>query len=135
MSGPYPPQQPYSATPIVPVILTDQQVPSTAVVVVAWIVAAFTAFYMLPWAIAATRGKSDQWPIFAINLLLGWSLIGWIAALVMAVSAHRPIAAMPGAYLTPVVQVPAANPPGWYPNPNGPGSRYWDGRAWTNHLA
>lgn len=22
-------------------------------------------------------------------------------------------------------------PPGWYPNPNGQGSRYWDGRTWT----
>lgn len=26
-------------------------------------------------------------------------------------------------------------PPGWYPDPNAPGSRYWDGTAWTEHTA
>ena len=27
-------------------------------------------------------------------------------------------------------------PPGWYPNPDGSRSmRYWDGSAWTEHLA
>lgn len=24
--------------------------------------------------------------------------------------------------------------PGWYPNPEGPGLRWWDGTAWTAHL-
>jgi Protein of unknown function (DUF2510) len=24
-------------------------------------------------------------------------------------------------------------PPGWYPDPAGPGSRYWDGARWTEH--
>ncbi|OBA61779.1 hypothetical protein A5647_11220 [Mycobacterium sp. 1100029.7] len=26
---------------------------------------------------------------------------------------------------------PPGPPPGWYPNPGGPGQRYWDGAAWT----
>jgi hypothetical protein len=25
----------------------------------------------------------------------------------------------------------ARTPPGWYPNPNGQGLRWWNGRAWT----
>lgn len=25
-----------------------------------------------------------------------------------------------------------AIPPGWYPNPSGPGERYWDGAGWTD---
>lgn len=55
----------------------------------AWIIAAVTLGYMLPWAIAATRGKSNAGAIGWINLLLGWSLIGWIAALIMACSSHQ----------------------------------------------
>lgn len=26
---------------------------------------------------------------------------------------------------------PSAVPPGWYPDPEGPGNRYWDGRTWA----
>ncbi|AGI12983.1 hypothetical protein PBI_BUTTERS_36 [Mycobacterium phage Butters] len=26
-------------------------------------------------------------------------------------------------------------PPGWYPDPEGGGQRYWDGRQWTSHRA
>src|SRR5262249_36737084 len=26
-------------------------------------------------------------------------------------------------------------PPGWYPNPEGQGRRYWDGSQWTSHFA
>jgi hypothetical protein len=25
-------------------------------------------------------------------------------------------------------------PAGWYTNPSGPGRRYWDGEAWTEHI-
>jgi hypothetical protein len=24
--------------------------------------------------------------------------------------------------------------PGWYPNPDGPGQRYWDGQQWIDHA-
>jgi len=24
--------------------------------------------------------------------------------------------------------------PGWYPNPSGPGNRYWNGQQWTNSV-
>lgn len=57
----------------------------------AWIVAALTLGYMLPWAIAATRGKSNSGAIFWINLLLGWSVVGWIIALVMAAGPHQAV--------------------------------------------
>ena len=32
--------------------------------------------------------------------------------------------------LTSVESAPA----GWYPNPEAPGQRYWDGRAWTGYT-
>jgi hypothetical protein len=57
----------------------------------AWIVAVLTLGYMLPWAIAATRGKSNSGAIFWINLLLGWSVVGWVIALVMAAGSHQAI--------------------------------------------
>lgn len=57
--------------------------------ILAWIITLLTAGYMLPWAIAATRGKANTGTIFWINLLLGWSIIGWIIALVMSLSAHQ----------------------------------------------
>lgn len=59
--------------------------------VIAWVVAILTAGYMLPWAIAATRGKSNSGAIGWINLLLGWTVIGWIIALVMACTAHQAV--------------------------------------------
>lgn len=62
--------------------------PNGALVAVAWIIAVLTFFYMLPWAIAATRGKSNQAAVGLINFLLGWSFIGWVVALVMACTAE-----------------------------------------------
>lgn len=59
--------------------------------VIAWILTILTAGYMLPWAIAATRGKSNSGAIGWINLLVGWTLVGWIIALVMACSSHQVI--------------------------------------------
>ena len=56
---------------------------------VAGALAIVTLGYMLPWAIAATRGKSNAGAIGWINLLLGWTGIGWIVALVMACTAHQ----------------------------------------------
>jgi Superinfection immunity protein len=59
---------------------------------VAWLVAILTLGYMLPWAIAATRGKINSGAIFWLNLLLGWTVVGWIIALVMSFSAHQAVA-------------------------------------------
>ena len=60
----------------------------TATKVVAVIVAIFTAGYRLPWAIAAVRDV-PHWLVFWVNLLLGWTIIGWIVALVMSLRAQR----------------------------------------------
>ena len=60
--------------------------------VVAWVVAILTLGYMLPWAIAATRGKMNSGAIFWLTLLLGWTVVGWVIALVMSLSAHQVVA-------------------------------------------
>ena len=56
--------------------------------IVAIVVAILTAGYMLPWAIAAVRDVR-HWSVFWINLLLGWTIVGWIWALVMSLRAQR----------------------------------------------
>ena len=41
-------------------------------------------FYMFPWVISLMRDHPHRLGIFFLNLLLGWSLVGWVAALVWA---------------------------------------------------
>ena len=105
---------------------TTDQTGNPAITIIAWVVAVLTLFYMLPWAIAATRHKSNHGAIAVLNLLLGWTFIGWIVALVMACGAHQQAA-------TPVIMgAPTAPPPGWYPAPDGSaGQVWWDGQRWT----
>ena len=58
--------------------------------VIAVIAALVTAGYMLPWAIAAVRDV-PHWSVFWVNLLLGWTIVGWIIALVMSLRRRRDI--------------------------------------------
>ena len=71
-------------------IITDQGARPFQTVV-SWIVTILSAGYMLPWAIAATRGKSNTGAIFWLNLLLGWTVLGWVIALVMSCTAHQAV--------------------------------------------
>jgi hypothetical protein len=119
-------------------IMTDQRPVDGAVVAIAWVLAVVTFLYMLPWAVAASRGKANHGTIALINALLGWSFIGWVAALVMACQAHQVV----GAPMTMNVVVaqhsgqPVPYPPaGWYASPDGVGRQYWDGQTWTGHRA
>jgi hypothetical protein len=42
--------------------------------------------YFLPTIIGAIRKKKNLTAIFLVNLFLGWSIVGWIVALVWAAS-------------------------------------------------
>lgn len=113
------------ATPPVPwgSVRTDRVPPNAGTVVVAWVLTVFTGFYLLPWAIAATRGKSDRWPIFWITFLFGWTGIAWLITLVWSCLPHRVMR------LSPIPM-----PPGWYPQADGTHA-FWDGMRWTGHRA
>jgi T4 superinfection immunity protein/uncharacterized protein DUF2510 len=71
-----------------PMVVTDART-NGAEVAIAWVLTVLSIGYMLPWAIAATRGKSNSWAVGLVNFLLGWTFIGWIVALVMACTAHQ----------------------------------------------
>ena len=49
------------------------------------------ALYFLPTIIAQQRKHRSFGGIFALNFLLGWSLLGWIGALVWALSNPQPV--------------------------------------------
>ena len=48
------------------------------------------AIYFIPSITAKENGKKDAKAIFALNLLLGWTVIGWVAALVWALTKDAP---------------------------------------------
>lgn len=48
-------------------------------------------FYFLPFAIAFYKKRINTGAIFALNLFLGWSLIGWVVALVWALKDEHTI--------------------------------------------
>jgi Superinfection immunity protein/zinc-ribbon domain len=50
---------------------------------------ASVALYFLPTIIGASRHKTNLVGIFLVNFFLGWSIIGWVIALVWAVSTER----------------------------------------------
>lgn len=55
-------------------------------------------FYFFPTIIAIKRGKANVASIALVNLFLGWTFIGWIVALVWAVSKQvvdAPVVRMP----------------------------------------
>ena len=104
---------------------------------IAWVITVFTLAYTLPWAIAATRHESNTGSIALINMLLGWSLVGWIVALVLSLTSeprqtfYVNTAVYPvqqPLYGPPATQAPALPPAsayGWSPThrPAPPGSQ------------
>ena len=58
-----------------------------ASIVLAWIITLVTCGYMLPWAVAVTRGTSNRGAVGLVCFFTGWTFIGWIVALVMAFTA------------------------------------------------
>jgi len=49
-----------------------------------------TVIYFLPSIVALARSKRDLLAIFLLNFFLGWSVIGWIVALVWAAKSDVP---------------------------------------------
>jgi hypothetical protein len=53
-----------------------------------WIILAIIAFlYFVPTIVASNRKHHNTMAIFVLNLFLGWTFIGWLAALVWACTA------------------------------------------------
>ena len=53
------------------------------------LLAILLGLYLLPTWVALNRGVVNKWSVVVINVLLGWTLIGWVVALAMAVRTQR----------------------------------------------
>jgi len=53
-------------------------------------VIACVGVYILPSMLAWKRGSSRRWKITAINVLLGWTVIGWIVSMVLTYAYEPP---------------------------------------------
>ncbi len=58
--------------------------------VLMFLLAITLGMYFLPSIVAGVRGHQSTAAIFVLNLLLGWSVVGWIVALVWSISAVWP---------------------------------------------
>ncbi|HXB30470.1 MAG TPA: superinfection immunity protein [Puia sp.] len=45
-----------------------------------------TAIYFIPTIVAFDRRKANRYAILMLNIFLGWTFVGWIVALVWAIS-------------------------------------------------
>ena len=68
--------------------------------------AACVALYFLPSLIGSKKRNAAA--IFILNLLLGWTVVGWVVALVWALTVETPMGGMPQA---PMQQVPMQQVP------------------------
>ena len=94
------------------------------------VTAGSAGLYLLPVLIGWARRVPDLGAVAVINILLGWTLLGWAAALAMALRSARP--APPAVQIVqnlPPAPPPASYPPGRAaePPPAGPAPR----RRWS----
>ncbi len=60
-----------------------------------WLGAILFLVYMLPTFVAERRKHHQLLAIGVLNLLLGWTVIGWVVCLVLACTAVRPRPPLP----------------------------------------
>lgn len=65
--------------------MTEETSPVAAFIM---LIAAFV-IYFLPTFVAAKRGNPNGTSIFLLDLFLGWTFIGWLAALIWSASAIK----------------------------------------------
>jgi hypothetical protein len=87
-------------------------------------VLAAIAAYWVPSIVATVRRKNipNFGGVIVVNFLLGWTLIGWIVALVMAVrSRPQPVVFAPRSYGLTLLR----RPPQGFPQPTAPQPGQW----------
>jgi hypothetical protein len=65
-------------------------------------------FYFLPAVIAKQRDANNFGVIFGINLLFGWTVLGWIVALIWAILEPHKIKETINPWSAPIATAPTA---------------------------
>jgi hypothetical protein len=90
-------------------------------------VACALPLYVLPLIIAYLRGAPDRASVAVINVLLGWTYVGWVVALALAARDRRPDSVAGG---RPPGYLPARVPlQAWQPRIGGPSGKEQDGHG------
>ncbi len=87
--------------------------------------------YFAPTLLAIARGRGAAPATFSVNLLIGWTGVGWVAAWLLAVADHRLHIYVQGP-TTPATVVPTwpVQHPSVTVAPDG--RRWWDGSEWKD---
>jgi Protein of unknown function (DUF2510) len=103
-----------------------------------WHQQAFTVTGTLQQCESAYRGAQTHcllagwWSVVSLFLMNWIALISNFSAIrTLRKLAQQPAGAHAPSYAAVAPPVAAGPPPAWYPNPSGPGQRYWDGANWT----
>jgi hypothetical protein len=49
----------------------------------------FFVLYFIPTIVCVFRKKRDVWAIFILNLVAGWTFVGWVVALVWGLTEDK----------------------------------------------
>ena len=67
--------------------MSSMEAPAIAALTAAFVLA--SGLFLLPFTVAAFRHHRNLGGIFLLNLFLGWTLVGWVVALIWAVMAGQ----------------------------------------------
>ncbi len=70
--------------------LAQSSVDARGWIVATGIVVALGLVYFAPSLLALHRGKQNRLAIFLLNVFVGWTLVGWVVAIVWAAMVDRP---------------------------------------------
>jgi hypothetical protein len=99
---------------------------------VAWALIAAAAVYFAPTLLAVARHRGAAPLTFSVNLLLGWTGVGWLLAWFVAV-ADRRLRIYVTSPATMRAGVPPVQPPSITLAPDG--RHWWDGYGWRDGCA
>ena len=54
-----------------------------------WLIALLICLYFIPTIVATQRNVVNKWSVAVINAFLGWTILGWVVALAMAVRTEK----------------------------------------------
>jgi hypothetical protein len=87
-------------------VITGAANPAAGAAVLIFLIVAGLALYFIPTLVAVIRHHTQWGAIFALNLFLGWTFLGWVGALIWACSSFKYMPSHPAQHQPPPYQWP-----------------------------